>query len=193
VPATPNITLTAKLVDLSGVAAGTTANPAKLRIALVGYGPVIPEITGTATIDKPGPYFFFDTGAGIGGGSGVLLWGNDQITPSGTFYEIAVLDGNDNVVQCGAYQFTGGPLTIDLSNATQIVPPYGFPLSTLAYRACSGAIPGTNYLAPGNVIAAVYNGVFLRPGIDYTVTTGVNIALSFTTQIGDTVYALCVV
>lgn len=187
--ATPNITLTATLVDLSGNAAGTVASPAKLRIALCGYGPVLPEITGTATLDRPGPYFFFDTGSGIS----TLLWGNDQLTPDGTFYEIAVLDGKDNVVQCGAFRFVGGPLTIDLSSAVQIVPPYGFPIAGLRYLVCSGAVPGTAYVAPGLVVAVAYNGVFLRPTIDYTVAGGTNITLNFTTETGDTVYALCVV
>lgn len=192
-PATPNITLTATLVNLSGDAVGTAADPAKLRIALCGYGPILPEITGTATLDKPGPYFFYDIGTGIGGGSGVKLWGNDQLTPNGTFYEIAVLDGDDNVVQCGAYRFTGGPVTIDLSNAVQIVPPYGLPIGGLQYLVCSGAVPGTAYTAPGIVVAVAYNGNFLRPTIDYTVAGGTNITLNFATETGDTIYALCVV
>jgi hypothetical protein len=124
--ATPNITLTATLDDLVGDAAGSAANPAKLRIALAGYGPALLRIVGTAMVAKPGPYFFFDIGAGIS----TLLWGNDQVTPAGTYYEIAVLDGDDNVVQCAAYSFTGGPLTIDLSNATPIGPSGPFSITS---------------------------------------------------------------
>ena len=187
--ATPNITLTATLDDLVGNPAGSTANPAKLRIALCGYGPVLPHIVGTANLARPGPYSFFDTGTGIS----TKLWGNDQITPAGTLYEIAVLDGNDNVVQCGAYRFIGGPLTVDLSNAMQIVPPYGYPISGISYAACTGAVPGTAYASPGLVIAVTYNGVFLRPSVDYTVAGGTSITLNFVTQTGDMIYALCVV
>lgn len=116
--ATPQITLTAKLYDLVGTAAGSVANPAKLRIALCGYASQLPVIAGTANLAKPGPYFFYDIGTGIS----ITLWGNDQITPSGTYYEIAVLDGDDDVVQCDAYEFINGPLTIDLSNATPFFP-----------------------------------------------------------------------
>ena len=187
-PAAPSITLTAKLQDFCGNAAGTVGNPAKLRIALVGYGPALPRIAGTSNIAQIGPAYYFDTGSGIS----ITLWGNDVIAPAGTFYEIAVIDGEGNMVQCGAYQFTG-TATIDLSSATQIVPPYGFPLTALAYRVCSGAIPGNVYVSPGQVIAVAYNGVLQRPEIDYTLFGGTQITFNFETQPGDSVYALCVV
>lgn len=186
--ATPNITLTATLQDFCGNAAGTAANPAKLRIALVGYGPVIPVVAATSVIAQVGPWYYYDSGTGIS----IKLWGNDVIVPSGTLYEIAVIDGDGNMVQCGAYQFTG-TATIDLSSATQIVPPYGFPLTALAYRVCSGAIPGNVYVSPGQVIAVAYNGVLQRPEIDYTLSGGTQITFNFETQTGDSVYALCVV
>src|SRR5690348_879931 len=99
---TPNTTLTATLDDLTGVALGSLALAAKLRITLCGFGPVLPKITGTAMIAQAGPKSFFSTGSPLS----IPLWGNDQITPAGTFYTIEILDGEDNVVQCGAYRFT---------------------------------------------------------------------------------------
>jgi hypothetical protein len=183
--ATPNITLTATLDDLSGAAAGSTANPAKLRITLCGFGPSLPLIQGTAMLAKTGPFSVYSSGAAIS----VLLWGNDQISPSGTYYSIEVLDGEDNVVQCGAYTLTGSG-SQDLSSIPQVVPPYGFPPSRLAYASCTGAVPGTVYVAPGNVVAPTYNGILLRSTL-YTITGNV-ITLLFSTEVGDRIDAFCV-
>ena len=114
---TPQITLTAKLQDVSGNTAGTTASPAVMRVALCGFGLTLPCIQGTSNIAQPGPEDFFDDGTGIS----IELWGNDQIFPSGTYYAITLLDGDGNILQCGAYQFVGAE-TIDLSEAPQIYP-----------------------------------------------------------------------
>ena len=57
--ATPNITLTATLDDLTGAAAGSTANPAKLRIMLCGFNPDLPRITGTTMLARVGPFTFY--------------------------------------------------------------------------------------------------------------------------------------
>jgi hypothetical protein len=114
---TPQITLTAKLQDVTGAAAGTATSPAVLRIALCGFGLTLPCIQGTSNLVKVGPEDFYDTGSGIN----EVLWGNDQIFPSGTYYAITLLDSDGNILQCGAYQFVG-VLTIDLSNAPQIYP-----------------------------------------------------------------------
>jgi len=118
----PTITLTATLSDFTGTAAGSTANPAKLRIALCGFGQQIPQVAGTATIAKPGPFDVTSTGGQIS----VLLYGNDVISPTGTYYTVTVLDGENNAVQCAAYQFTGTQ-TIDLSAARPIVNPGNLP------------------------------------------------------------------
>jgi hypothetical protein len=185
---TPQITLTATLDDLSGIAAGTVSNPAKVRIALCGFGLVIPQIVGTCTLAKIGPTDYLSTGEALS----IQLWGNDVINPLGTYYAITILDGEDNIVQCGSYQFTGTQ-TIDLSSAAQIVPS-----NTLEYAPCTGDVPGTVYIAAGMVIGALYNGVFLRPGIDYTLSAlGKQINLTFSTQKGedgnpdDVISALC--
>jgi hypothetical protein len=115
---TPKITLTATLQDISGDEAGSTASPAILRIALAGFGLTLPCIPGTSNIVQAGPQDFEDDGSGQ---ISVMLWGNDVINPAGTYYAITLLDGDGNILQTGAYQFTGTQ-TIDLSNATQIYP-----------------------------------------------------------------------
>jgi hypothetical protein len=134
--ATPRITLTATLLDLSGVEAGSTSNPAILRIALAGWGLTLPCIQGTANVALVGPEDYPDDGAGL---ISVPLWGNDQIFPSGTYYAITLLDGDGNIVQTGAYRFTGTE-TIDLSEAPQIYPtPPSSPSLTPVYTNPPGA------------------------------------------------------
>ncbi len=160
-PATPHITLTATLDDIEGNAAGTTANPAKLRIALCGYGPTLPVIVGTSNLAKVGPFEVYSLGAQIS----IPLWGNDQVDPINTYYEIAVLDGEDNMVQCGAYRFTGTG-TIDLSNAQQIyplppplaalIPVFTNPPTTAAQNVDSSLIIDYNL----NVEGLTFDGVF---------------------------------
>lgn len=181
---TPQVTLTAHLDDLAGAVAGSTANPAKLLLALCGFGLTLPRIVGTALLAKIGPYALLDTGAGIS----AQLWGNDQIDPADTYYTLTVVDGDGNVVQCGMYRFTGTG-TIDLSNAVQITP-----TNSLAYSPTSGAVPGNSYTAPGAIIVLFLNGVALQPGIDYSTTDdGTAALLAFNTDAGDVVTALCAV
>lgn len=123
-PLTPQITLTFDLMDYSGQEIGTSIQPAYLRIILAGFGAVLPRISGTAMIGKvtswPGdiPYI----GAGP---QQVMLWGNDVITPLGTYYCISVLDDKRNIIQSGVYQFMGTQ-TIALSAATQVAPSPGW-------------------------------------------------------------------
>jgi hypothetical protein len=168
-----------------------------LRITLCGYGPVIP-------FSNPGPAgMLADAGVPqiVGPQSGgpllVVLYCNNFITPAGTFYEVAILDANKNVIQAGNYVFNTTGVTLDLTQATQILPPYGFYLPSLKFAACTGTVPGTVYTAAGQTVLAVaYNGIFLRSGqtaplLSYS-TAGNIITLNFTTQIGDRVDALCI-
>jgi hypothetical protein len=176
-PLTPGITLTATLQDFTGSDVGSAGNPAKLRIALCGYGPSLPGIAGTSNIAKPGPYDILSA-------SGVFstpLWGNDVITPAGTYYSITILDGDDNVVQCGAYIFTGTQ-TIDLSNATQISPPSPPLPGGLVCLKMNGTTPGYVFTTPtnafGGVFAVFYRGVQQRLGLDYT-TSGNTVTMLY--------------
>lgn len=102
---TPQITLNVSLDDLQGIAAGSTANPARVLIALCNFGLQLPRIAGTAMLAKIGPYEILNDGSGQP--FPILLFGNDVIVPGGTYYAITILDGNGNVVQTAAYIFTG--------------------------------------------------------------------------------------
>jgi hypothetical protein len=185
-PLTPQITLTATLQDVSGNAAGTTASPAVLRIALAGFGLTLPCIVGTSNLVRVGPEDFYDDGTGVS----TSLWGNDVINPLGTYYAITLLDGDGNILQTGAYQFSGSE-SIDLSSAVQIVP-----TNSIAYLPTTGDYPGTTYLAAGVVVGVAYDGTLQRPGIDYTLSNGgkqINLTFSTTDEEGENISALCTV
>ena len=190
--ATPNITLTATLDDFSGNAIGSATQPAYLRIALCGYGQTLPLIAGTAMVGKvsswPGdiPY--------VGTLLTVSLWGNDQITPSNTYYMISILDASKNVIQSGIYQFTG-TATIDLSNATQLTQPTPNPpgAEVSALLKANNTAGSNSYnlpLAPlpGTLVLLFLNGIKLLAS-RYTVS-GVTVSLTFTTAFGDSLEAV---
>lgn len=178
-PLTPQITLTATLLDYSGAPIGSANAPAYLRIALCGFGQTLPSIPGTGTIAKvaswPGDIPF--TGALLT----VLLWGNDVITPgpNKTYYSIAVLDANKNVVQSGAYQFSGTQ-TIDLSNAPQIypvtpTPPGGTAVLTNPPGAALQTITGSlDIIGNLQVTGSITGGNFGIPSISATAPVRVN-------------------
>lgn len=195
-PTTPGITLTFTLVDFEGNELGSATQPAWLRVALCNFGSNLPRIPGTAVIGEVSSWFadipYFGTPGTID------LWGNDQITPSGTYYSIAVLDTNKNVVQTQLYVFTG-TTTVDLSSATPFNPPNPPGLPQLQLAACSGAVPGTAYTAPGTIVpgGVFYNGVQMRPGLtdgtpSYNQSGSSGINLTFTTQAGDRIDALVI-
>jgi hypothetical protein len=194
--ATPEITLTVTLQDLTG----TDVSNSSLSITLAGYGQALPKIIGTAMIAKTGPMRFkFAGGETI---PNIKLWGNDQISPSGTYYAIEVIDDKHNVVQSGVYIFEGGVQSIDLSNATPVtLQPEPPPFALLFGEQPAGAFPGTVYtlsFLPLVTIAPVqlfYNGNLLLPGVHYNIV-GKTITLTFETNgpidetPGDNLYAL---
>ena len=189
-PLTPQITLTATLSDFTNTAAGSTASPAKLRIALCGSSLGLPEVPNTCTLTQIVKDFFATSGTPLS----INLFGNDVITPAGTYYTITVLDGQDNVVQCGRYQFTGNSVTVDLSNATPM-PAAGAIRLTGAVP--NGLFPGSAYtlptLAVGGFVSAVvfYNGGMQIANEDGNyLVNGRGLALFFPTQAGDALYAL---
>lgn len=187
---TLQITLTATLTDYSGAAIGSAATPAFLRIALAGYRGVLPCVPGTAMVGKvtswPGdiPY----TGSQIT----VPLWGNDVITPAGTWYSISVLDANKNVIQTGAYQFTGTQ-TIDLSNAVPL-PIQG--AVTLAQAVPNGLLPGVAFMLPALAVAGMdaplfYNGQLQLPSkLGTYEVNGKSLTLFFKAQPGDSIFQI---
>lgn len=119
-PLTPQITLTITLDDLQGVDIGSVSNPAYVDIALAGYGPLLPRISGTAMLAKIGP--LSQRIPYLGAPITVTLWGNDVITPPGTSYIISIEDDQGNVLQSNSYVFSG-TVSADLSTITPSFPP----------------------------------------------------------------------
>lgn len=166
-PLTPQITLTAKLQDISGNSAGSIANPAILRIALAGYGLTLPCIPTASSLAQVGPKDYPDTGAGVS----AVLWGNDVISPSGTYYAITILDGAGNILQTGRYRFTGTGVAIDLSNALQLLEG----ANTMIGAVPNGTYPGNSFTVPlpaygGTVPAALYYNGALEAQEDFTLS-----------------------
>lgn len=118
-PLTPQITLTINLLDLQGEQIGTVGNPAFVEIALCNFGPILPRVLATGNIAKVGPYT--QRIPYLGAEITVTLWGNDVLYPAGTYYAISILDDALNILQSGAYVFTG-TIDDDLSNRPQIFP-----------------------------------------------------------------------
>lgn len=118
-PVSPTITLTITLDDLQGAAIGSVGSPAYVEIALANYGPILPRVSGTAMLAKVGPSA--QKIPYLGTPITVHLFGNDVITPAGSYYVITVYDDQLNILQSGAYVFTG-TVSADLSILAQIFP-----------------------------------------------------------------------
>lgn len=189
--AEPEITLTATLQDLTG----QDIDNASLSITLCGYGQTLPRIAGTAMIAKTGPMkFVLATGAT----TDISLWGNDQITPGGTYYAIEVIDDKNNIVQSGIYQFNGAQ-TIDLSNAPQLnvapAPPAPFFTMLQPYPDRFVAEAGQTVFAltkspfAAKVLIVAVGGIVQDPET-YSVENANQLILDFATQNGDIVNAI---
>lgn len=188
-PITPGVTLTAATKTIMGNAALS----GYLRITLCGYGPVLPSVPTVCMLANAGVPQWLGPAATFS----QVLWGNDVIAPGNTFYEIALLDDDKNVIQAGIYQFTNTAGTVDLSSATQILGPYGISLPSLTPAACSGAVPGSTYTAAGIPVLVFLNGILLprgesSPTLSYT-STAQTITLNFATVAGDRIDALCII
>lgn len=171
-PATPNITLMVTLQDFSG----NDVQNGYLSVTLCNFGPILPRVAGTSMLAKIDQLLTLAAGT-----LSLPLYGNDQITPGGTYYSISVLDDKKNVVQCGIYQFTGSA-TVDLSTATQISA--GTPFLTTTYFAAppimqsvTGTINGINtvftFMASSSanpLIALFVQGIYQTQGVgaDFT-------------------------
>lgn len=191
---TPGVTLSANLQSILGSA----AEAGYLRITLCGFGPLLPVVPGgTAVLADAGVPKIIGPQEGTTAIS-EELWGNDAIIPPGTFYEIAVLDQDKNVIQAGAYQFAQTDGELDLSQLPQYPGPYGFLVSSLAYMPCTGTIGGRVFSAPGRLVGVTYNGIFIfqdavLPNLGYLLEPdGKTITTNFDTEPGDRIDAFCV-
>jgi hypothetical protein len=192
-PTTPQITLTANLETIAG--GGLQAG--YIRVTLCGYGPITPAVPGAGLLADSGVPQFVGPQTAAGTPLQVQLYGNDVITPANTFYEIAVLDANKNVIQANNYQFSGSG-SFDLSSLAPIVPPYGFPIGNLVYEPCTSN-SAVQWVAPGPVMAVSYNGILLPEGLSFPINSytlaadNVTINLNFATEPpGDRIDAFCV-
>ena len=130
---TQNITLTATLDSIIG-AAGVSGF---LEITLCNFGLIPPSADDVMLADAGVPQI--QTAAQAA--AGIKLFGNDQITPAGTYYSIAILDQNKNVIQAANYLLTGGPATVDLSTLVPvIVPAPGTPSGYVVINPATGNV-----------------------------------------------------
>lgn len=164
----PAFTCTGTLENVtgSGVAGSVT-------FLLCNYGDNAPLISGTALLC---PIAI----TAIANGSGVfsqLLYGNDQIAPSNTYYQVSIITPSGTVVLVGAYQFTGSGG--DLSNLTPIIPPSpGVTIPTTVWsfnEVPSGTINGSNPVftlahapSPSSSLMLFLNSSLLTAGIGFT-------------------------
>lgn len=177
---TPGFTLTATLQTIAGTAAGSAPNPAKLEIVLCGFGLALPSIAGTSSLaQRKYPLLFPDGTQAV-----QSLWGNDQISPAGTFYSITVIDGRGNVVQTGEYVLSGAGG--DLSELLPRTAGY------LVGAAPNGQLPGYGFALPTPMVgsqaaAAFYLGGRLQDQSSYTLSSQ-GLQTSFPVQPGDTLW-----
>jgi hypothetical protein len=177
---TPAVTLTATLGDTSGTAVALSA----LRITLCGFGVTLPSVAGTQMVAKIRQDVKLVAGTL---GAGLALWGNNQLTPAGTFYEIAVIDDKQNVVQAANYVLNVAG-TVDLSS---LLARTG---TSMIGAVPNGAIPGGLFTVPvpvagGGVGATTpvwYNGQ-LQDTRNYTLS-GIRLAVNWNTTLGDQLY-----
>ena len=129
---TPQITLT---TNLESILAGAAEN-GFLEITLCGFGPVPPTVEDELMIADAGvPQL-----VGPGNNPSVALFGNDVIEPAGTFYMIAVLDANRNVIQAANYILTGDG-TQNLASLTPVInPPYNVPSGYVVIDPATGTV-----------------------------------------------------
>lgn len=113
------ITLQIDLKDIRGNEIGSVGSPAYVEIALANFGATLPRIAGTAMLAGVGPRT--QKIPYLGAQITVVLYGNDVITPAGTYYVISILDDQGNVLQSGAYVFNG-TINAALSTLAQSFP-----------------------------------------------------------------------
>lgn len=106
---TPTITVTANLQQVTGA-----IDAASVTFELVGFGSTCPRVGGTAVIVQTSTTVTADGSGNIS----VVLWGNDVITPAGTYYNASFYNEAGGLLVTVAYQFTGSG-SFDLS---QVVP-----------------------------------------------------------------------
>lgn len=182
-PATPGFTLTGLLQNI----VGAPIIGARVRVTLCNFGLSDPTIPGTSIMAEIEKILAPDD-------TGVVdedFWGNDVISPTGTFYLVEIIDSRRNIVWAQNFQFNGGGGDLSTMTPYNPTPPSG--AAALAYLLCNVVTAGTVYAAPGTVIMAFVDGVPQRPTIDFNGVGTSTVTLLYTADPADTVYALCLV
>lgn len=176
------ITLNATLQTIGGAAA---AENALLKITLCGYGSQQPRVQGSAVLVDVTTVVRFS-------GSGAVtapVYGNDVISPAGTFYCIQILDSKKRTIAANNYKFAGSA-AVDLSNAI----PDAWGAASLLGVVPNGKTPGQFFSVPepsvrGSVSAALFYNGSLQDTDNFTLNGGA-LTLKFATQAGDQLFLL---
>lgn len=108
---TPQIVIQGTLQDIFG----DPDSGSLLNVQLCGFGSVLPRVVGTSIIAAVEQTIDCTNGT-----FSVEIWGNDVITPGGTYYTLQLIDDEGNVLQTAAYQLFGNG-TQDISNLVPFV------------------------------------------------------------------------
>lgn len=179
-PAPTPITFTATVKNILGaIAAG-----ARVKITLAGYDNEVPEIPGYYLLGEASEDIDVDA-AGV---VNTPLWGNDVITPLGTFYLIQVFDGNGNCIAAGEYRITGSG-TQDLASLT----PLQGGQALLFGAVPNGRQPGQAFMLPLPSIAAgaallYYNGALQL--LENFTLSGEGLLTKFTAAAADSLFLM---
>lgn len=181
---TPGVVITANLQLILGA----DADQCSVTVTLCNFGPYLPRV--------PGAGFLADAGipqkTTQSGSTPIVftVFNNTEIVPAGTFYCIAILDAQDNLVQANDYLFpTDG--SFDLCTLTPIVA--GSPSLFNEDLDAQGLGPTFNLSAAvigGALIGLFYNGGFQPPLSPYYTLSGQQITLNFTIYPGDSLWAV---
>jgi len=136
-PTTPGVTITGTLENLAG-----SANAGQLFWTLVNYGDFPPEVSGTAIIAATA----VTTQAAGDGTFSQTLWGNYQISPSGTFYQCKVVGADGSQIIVASFQFNSAG-SFDLSTLVPIsgsTPPFFIPTAVTSFNGRTGTVVSVN-------------------------------------------------
>lgn len=118
--ATPAVILSGKLKDLTGA-----ANAGRLTFTLCNFGDTPPLVQDTAVLAD----ITQTVQAAADGSFSVALWGNDQLAPAGTFYQVEIDAAEGAQVMVASYLFNSG--TFDLSSVAPLDTTTGVPIQRL--------------------------------------------------------------
>jgi hypothetical protein len=126
---TPSVTITGNLQDLTGA-----ANVGSLNFELVNFGTNVPRITGTSILAQ-----ISNPVISTAGSFSITLWGNDVITPSGTYYNVSFFNSSGGLVATIPYLFTGSG-SFDISNLAPLVTTPTTPIPSIGFPNVTGNI-----------------------------------------------------